>query len=213
MTSKKPSEAELIERALKVCKVENCSTKHHCKGYCSKHYQQSKRNGELRKRDRKSPNEIILNGEQAEIVLYDARGNETSRALIDVDDVEKVKNHRWSKNGDNYVFANISGKKTRLHRLIAHAEKGLLVDHINFNKLDNRKDNLRLCSHKENNRNNRSKGVFFDKSKSRHCSQITVDGKRIKRYFQTEQEAVSCRRKMEEMHFGEFACRVPIESR
>ena len=67
-------------------------------------------------------------------------------------------------------------RKQYLHRVLLDAPKGVQVDHINGDSLDNRKENLRLCTHNENqqnrvrpNRNNTSgyKGVTWNARYSR----------------------------------------------
>lgn len=96
--------------------------------------------------------------------------------------------------------------KTRtvlLHRLIMNAPKGMVVDHINGNKLDNRRQNLRLCTQSENIANRRKpkderySSKYFGVSYSPHPSQkscpwktqVTVGGKRMRKSFKTELEA------------------------
>lgn len=88
---------------------------------------------------------------------------------------------------NGYVNGVRKYKTILLHRYIMNAPAGVTVDHINGNKLDNRKMNLRLCSQSENNMNrgvfsnNKSgiKGVSWNKSKKKWVAQIQVNGKRI----------------------------------
>ena len=83
--------------------------------------------------------------------------------LLDKEDYDKLELNKISlsprnKNikGDKtfYVYYRISTyKKIGLHRYLLNCPKGLEVDHINGNKLDNRKSNLRIVDRITNNRN------------------------------------------------------------
>ena len=65
--------------------------------------------------------------------------------LIDKDDLSKVNHLKWyiSKTADGHRYAKniLKRKSVYLHRLVTGAEKGQLVDHINGNTIDNRKNN------------------------------------------------------------------------
>lgn len=106
-----------------------------------------------------------------------------------------------------------------LHREIAErmgldlTAPKMVVDHINGNPLDCRRENLRLLTCQENNRNtdaDRSHrkggtlGVIWDKSRDRWMAYITVSGKmkNLGRYDRLE-DAVAARLAGEEAHFGD----------
>ena len=106
------------------------------------------------------------------------------------------------------------------HRLICNVhtikrkEKSVDVDHMNHKKNDNRKKNLRVTSHKNNNKNcalakNNSSGVTgvsWYKRYSKWEANIMIDGK--KKYlgrFTDFDEAVKARKKAEEKYFGEYS--------
>lgn len=78
-------------------------------------------------------------------------------ALIDDEDAERVLSRRWHRTiGCSTYYAasvDLSGKypgSLALHRFIMNAPKGMDVDHINGNGLDNRKANLEIVTHAEN---------------------------------------------------------------
>lgn len=66
--------------------------------------------------------------------------------VIDIDDIEKIKEQRWARNGD-YIRATVTRKI--LHRFIMNCDNDLVVHHLNHNKLDNRKSNLCIMSNSE----------------------------------------------------------------
>jgi hypothetical protein len=75
-------------------------------------------------------------------------------ALIDKEDFERVSKHSWCFDSSNgYPVSRIDYKRVRLHRFILNPKDNEFVDHINRNKLDNRKKNLRICNSFESIRN------------------------------------------------------------
>lgn len=185
---------------MKKCKVEGCNCKHHAKGYCSKHYTQVRRYGKVLNRTKYDPNEIIEYEDYAEVILYNEECEEVGRTLIDLDDVERVKKYKWFFSGHGYV---VNSEYVKLHRFITNCPKSMEVDHINHNKLDNRKSNLRICTHKQNcmNVSDNVKGIHYDKSRNKWMAYIK--GKNLGR-FDTKEEAIKVRKQAEIDYFGEY---------
>lgn len=143
-----------------------------------------------------------------------------SICLIDDEDFGLVSQYHWHVDDAGYARTNIwrDGRKQsapRMHRLVMDVtDPNTHVDHINGNKLDNRKSNLRLCNRRQNlqNRtkqsNNKSgyKGVVYDKSRARWKAEIGYNGKRkhLGR-FDTAEEAYAAYCKAAELYHGEFA--------
>lgn len=105
--------------------------------------------------------------------------------LFDPEDEDLVKTHTWSLAGGR-VRTLINGKNTYLHRMIMDCADGVQVDHINLDKLDNRRCNLRFASHAENQRNRRAhkdnasgyKGVCKDERTGKYFAYINCDKQR-----------------------------------
>lgn len=126
--------------------------------------------------------------------------------LIDKCDFEKVRNHCWFIDSKGYVV----GPRIRLHRFLMAPPKGMQVDHINRNKLDNRRCNLRIVTNQQNhfnrplNKNNHSgcTGVSFHKASKKWCCQISRDGKcQYSGLFDTKEEAIAKRKSLEAIFF------------
>ena len=70
--------------------------------------------------------------------------------LLDAEDVDSVSLYQWSIGIHGYVTSGAGRRQILLHRLVAGVGNGSIVDHINRNKLDNRRSNLRLCTCQQN---------------------------------------------------------------
>lgn len=136
--------------------------------------------------------------------------------VFDPEDYDKLKDYSWHNNGHGYAVSRESETQKQIfaHRIITDCPDELVVDHINHDTLDNRKSNLRVCTHSENMRNMKKpvrntsgvKGVYFDKSANRWRAEIKVNGK--KTYigvFEKLDDAKIAREKAEIEYFGEFA--------
>jgi len=81
-------------------------------------------------------------------------------ALVDDEDYETINKHHWYtsvRSRANYAKRDVYHGGRRLtefmHRVIMDCPEGMYIDHINHNGLDNRKENLRICTNQENCRN------------------------------------------------------------
>ena len=201
------------------CSVENCHNKVMAKGLCSKHYSQLRRYGKIFKySSRDKTNHIEILEDHAEIFLIDKNNEICAKALIDLDDVDKVKNIKWHRSDlqrSTYYCLSNDPEWKRIYRLIMGVtDKNIVVDHINHNGLDNRKSNLRICTSGQNtcncltSKNNKSghKGVYWSKERKKWCAQISINNKTkgLGRY-DTIEEAIEAREKAAKEYYGEFA--------
>lgn len=201
------------------CSMENCHNKVMAKGLCSKHYSQLRRYGKIFKySSRDKTNHIEILEDHAEIFLIDKNNEICAKALIDLDDVDKVKNIKWHRSDlqrSTYYCLSNDPEWKRIHRLIMGVtDKNIVVDHINHNGLDNRKSNLRICTSGQNtcncltSKNNKSghKGVYWSKERKKWCAQISINNKTkgLGRY-DTIEEAIEARKKAAKEYYGEFA--------
>lgn len=154
-------------------------------------------------------------------------------ALVDDDDYKWLSAYKWQayngKMGNHYAVRSVRKlgkvKGFRMHRMITNAPRGMEVDHKNGNGLDNRKQNLRVCTVAQNHANRRVdacktaaskyKGVFFRKNRA-HCPSpwkaVIKSNNKIFQlgHFQTEiQAAIAYNKAALEIH-GEFARLNPI---
>ena len=156
-------------------------------------------------------NKIVMYDDYAEIVITDRKGNEKARAKIDIDDIDKVKEYRW--NLDNYGYVKCTNKGIFIHRFIMNAPKGKSVDHINGDKLDNRKCNLRICTQANNLKNQKKRknnksghtGVYWREKDNKWGAYICVNYKSIYLgLYDDKEEAIKVRKEAEMKYFGEY---------
>ena len=132
-------------------------------------------------------------------------------ALVDEEDFEELSKHRWSFDG-RYAIRMEDGKKIYLHREALKVGEGKVTDHVNRDRLDNRKSNLREASYQQNSSNSKLhshntsgyRGVY--KYKKLWRAAVTFDGKQVScGYFKTKQEAAIAYNEKATELFGEFA--------
>jgi hypothetical protein len=145
-------------------------------------------------------------------LLGRAKNTEQNYFLISKSKLEYVLRHSWYLDSNGYPMTYTARSKTLHKNLLGKQESGYVIDHINRNKLDNRMENLRIITAKENsynrtknkNSNNTYKGV--KKSGNKYIATISKD--KVKREiggFETEEEAAKAYDMMAEELFGEFA--------
>lgn len=91
--------------------------------------------------------------------------------LVSDEDYDLVKNYNWRINR-NCVYATIDGKMIRIHHHILGKPKyGLIIDHINKDFLDNRRENLRFITLSHSNQKTRKTkktqyiGIYYNEKK------------------------------------------------
>lgn len=138
--------------------------------------------------------------------------------IVDDEDYEILNQHKWYCLNDYAARDKITDKRKRtlyMHRLIMNCSESSYVDHVDGNPLNNRRENLRICSQSQNNMNrnktegnfsSRYKGVSFDKERNKWVMRLQKDGKCIiRKRFEKELDAAVFYNEMALKVYGEFA--------
>ena len=145
-------------------------------------------------------------------------------ATVDNKDYKYLNKYKWYSMyvpvmNSFYAVRNIkiSGNKQKLilmHRVIMKVPKGLEIDHINHNTLDNCKSNLRIATHSQNqmnhikckNKSSKYKGVSWNKQNKKWMAYIYLNGKRTYLgLFRKEIDGAYAYDKMAKKLFGRYA--------
>jgi len=137
------------------------------------------------------------------------------RFYFDLEDFEKVSRYYWYKHHSGYFFANDeNGGRIALHRLVMDAKSDERIDHINHQKENACKSNLRIVTASENSfnsalaKNNTSgrTGVHYNRREKMWVPTIMKDGESV--YlgkYSSFEEAVAVRKAAEEKYFGQYS--------
>lgn len=140
--------------------------------------------------------------------------------MVDDDDFERLSRYKWTVSNSGYARRSkttyTNGRRQQrnvyMHKEVYGYDSS--VDHINRDKLDNRKSNLRYCTLSQNQANrvapktNTSgyKGVCYEKRNGKWRAHIRVNGKqRFLGYFDNPEAASMAYTVAAQYHFGEFA--------
>lgn len=163
----------------------------------------------------KKKNDYNLDGDYG--IGYTSKGEEF---YFDIEDYDNIKNYCWWKHHTGYImadsFTNGKRKTIYLHKLVMkcpYSGRFQIVDHINGNKIDCRKNNLRYATAQQNNqnhklnKNNKSgySGVQWNRWHKVWDVCISIDGKRT--YVGTSKdknEAICMRKNAEKQYYGEW---------
>lgn len=161
---------------------------------------------------RRKIREVRVSGNLVYVPLSDDEHGPT--AIVDIDDLEIVNKYGWYLNKDGHPYASVRGKGTPMHQVLT-GEKN--PDHINRDKLDNRRANFRPADKTKNEANtgprktNTSgyKGVTFDRGKwvarIGYKDETGKDrAKNLGRFNTPEEAAIAYNEKAKELH-GDYA--------
>lgn len=166
--------------------------------------------------------QVLLEGKHAKEINNQVDTNQGNIMLVDRSDINLVANFKWYLNSNGYpsTFGTYDDtikfpRPVPLHRILfGQLDEGYVVDHINRDKMDNRRHNLRVCTSLQNSYNKsklkgqRYKGVTKHETKNRvtYIASISKDGvKHEIKDIQTEEEAAKIYDMMAEQLFGEYA--------
>ena len=165
-----------------------------------------KKMGKYHKEWSRPKNEVIENNNFLVLVT-----NRNEFIVIDKEDYNKIKDSKWCVSKTGYAVANINKKVVKMHRqILGVIDPSQIIDHKNRNKLDNRKENLRICSQKENTRNRgatrgRELPLGIRKRNGKFEARIMVNRKEINLGgYACLSDAVLARKEGEKKYFGGF---------
>lgn len=140
------------------------------------------------------------------------------QAIVDDEDHEELSKFKWHYHLGYAIRTVYTGGKyikIRMHRVVMNCPADKEIDHVDGNKLDNRRCNLRICTRADNVRNiqvntlgksSKYKGVTWKKQSKKWCAQISLRKKKIYLgLFTDEKSAAIAYNQAAQKYFGEFA--------
>lgn len=190
---------------MSMCKLRNCECTYRIRrGWCNKHYLRFMRTGDAAALSTKDKRPAIIENDYAKILL--GASNNSKYATVDKE-FAWLDKYIWCYD-HGYARTNINGKRKYMHHfVIGSPPKGLITDHRDRCKLNNRRNNL-IHTTQDNNvlnadirRDNTSGyiGIRFDKTRNKW--EVRIKDKFIGRFNELNHAATE-RRKAEIKYFG-----------
>lgn len=118
---------------------------------CGKHYAQYLKHNHFldnNPRSETDANEFEITDDGVWVYTFNKKQEISGKFLIDKDDLDKVIVHKWRCWKDEYFTGNY--RPISIHRFLLNPEPLMVVDHINGNRYDNRRSNLRIVTQDKN---------------------------------------------------------------
>lgn len=157
-------------------------------------------------------NKYIFYDDYVELNILDKHNNILYTGKIDIDDYDMVSKYHWCRTSSTQkTYLRNNKLKLHLHVFILGNKEGFIVDHINRDRTDCRKQNLRHVTHQKNaiNKGRQSNntsghvGVSWDKSRNKWESHIKLNNnKKHLGRFDNIDDAIEARLKAELKYFG-----------
>ena len=169
------------------CSVEGCNRPHEAKGFCHNHYDRWRVYGNPLAKTKADPSAIRECSGHLEVELH-GKHSQNGCTKISLEDREFVEGRRFWVSRDGYARCKVDGVSVSLHRLLLGSTVGedQEVDHINRDRLDNRRENLRVVTKAQQNQNRKvrsdsrtgHRNVHYNSKKDLYRVIVTKDGKR-----------------------------------
>lgn len=207
----------IINRSRVGCLVQGCDGKHKGHGYCDRHYQQITKLGGIQGDPTKTkfdPNDYVEKEEICEIILTDEHRKERGRAIIDKEDLQVVICQKWCLTTTGYAKCGKIDRTLSEFLMGVKTSWSVVIDHINQNKLDYRRRNLRVCDKSQNALNSKihidntsgNSGVSWDSTRKKWAVQLRIGKVLIlNKRFDTKEEAIYARKMAFEKYVTENA--------
>lgn len=132
---------------------------------------------------------------------------------FDLEDYDLIKERCWSETNNGYILTRYPRtKEILLHRYIMNNPEGMFIDHINHNKADNRKMNLRIVTSQENAMNRKmqsnNKSGFTGVHRHQNKWIATIGLNRVKIQlgsYDDIEDAFNARKEAEKKYFGDYS--------
>ena len=162
------------------------------------------------KRLEKIKNTPIKRNENGECIIeiFNKKKEKIYETIIDEENYYDLIKYPWYMS-HNYISGLINKNQCLLHRYVLNYTGKHYIDHINNNKLDNRKSNLRIVTVEQNSMNRisgkKSSSKYIGVSFNKNTRKWRANIKRIHLgYFENEIDAAKARDFATKEHFGDF---------